>query len=79
MEKIREFKAAIMLKFGSQVAAARELGIRENRLSYIVQGHVYPTETELKTLRTALGRSCVSRLFAKGTGQASEDPARAAS
>ncbi len=50
-------KSALVERFGSQVEAAREMEIRENRLSYIVRGHTEPSEREREALEEALGRA----------------------
>lgn len=50
-------KAELIKRFGSQVVAAKAMGIRENRLSYIVRGHVQPSEAERKVLERALGKT----------------------
>lgn len=52
-------KQAIANKFGSQVVAANQMGIRESRLSYIICGHAQPSKTEIETLINALGRDVV--------------------
>jgi DNA-binding transcriptional regulator YdaS (Cro superfamily) len=51
-----ELKFALMRTFGSQVVAARRLGIPESRLSYLVRGHRPPSPTEKAKLEQALGR-----------------------
>ncbi len=56
-------KSALVERFGSQVEAAREMEIRENRLSYIVRGHTEPSEREREALEEALGRAMVRRLL----------------
>jgi transcriptional regulator with XRE-family HTH domain len=58
-----DLKIAIASKFGRQVEAARQLGIRESRLSYIVHGHVEPSPSECEALAKALGREFIGRLF----------------
>ena len=57
-------RAAIVEKFGTQIEAANLLGIREARLSYILRGHVLPSEPERKVLEDNLGRELVRRLYA---------------
>ena len=37
-------KAELIKQFGSQVEAAKALGILENRLSYIIRCHLQPSE-----------------------------------
>ncbi len=56
-----DLKAQLIKQFGSQVEAAKTTGIRENRLSYIVRGHVRPSERE--ALERALGKARVRRLL----------------
>ena len=60
-------KAELMRRFGSQVEAARQMGIRENRLSYIVRGHTEPSERERKALEDSLGKALVRRLLGGAT------------
>ena len=55
MEVNNDLKAEIIRRFGSQVVGADEMGIRENRLSYIIRGHAVPTEYEREALESALG------------------------
>jgi len=45
------------------VVGANEMGIRENRLSYIVRGHTVPSNQEREALAAALGRATVRRLL----------------
>ncbi|MBI3001863.1 MAG: helix-turn-helix transcriptional regulator [Deltaproteobacteria bacterium] len=54
-------KSALVERFGSKVEAAKAIGIRENRLSYIVRGHVHPSERERKALEGALGKGLARR------------------
>ncbi len=56
-------KAELVRRFGTQVEAAKAMGIRENRLSYIVRGHIKPSEREHKALAEALGKAHVRRLL----------------
>jgi hypothetical protein len=58
-----DLKVAIIQKFGSQVHAARALGIRESRLSYLVRGHVQPSRVERELLENCFGSALVDRLF----------------
>ena len=51
----RELKAAIVLRYGTQTEAAKELGVRENRLSRIIQGHDKPSTDEQRILSERLG------------------------
>ena len=63
MEVNNDLKAEIIRRFGSQVVGANEMGIRENRLSYIVRGHTVPSNQEREALAAALGRATVRRLL----------------
>jgi len=56
-------KTVLVEKFGSQISAATQIGIPENRLSYIVRGHVQPSDRERKALERALGPARVKRLL----------------
>ncbi len=56
-------RTTIVERFGSQVEAARAMGIRQSRLSYIVRGHAKPTERERVALELALGKKKVRRLL----------------
>lgn len=58
-----DLKCALIKRFGSQIAAARELGIRESKLSYIIRGHAEPSERERKAFEGALGRSMARRVL----------------
>lgn len=51
----RELRAKIVLKFGSQSDAAREMGLSEPRLSRIINGRVEPKIEELAAFRDKLG------------------------
>ncbi len=50
-----DLRVGIIRKYGTQVVAAKELKIREAKLSYLVRGHVEPNAHEREILRTALG------------------------
>jgi len=56
-------KTVLVEKFGSQVSAANQIGIAENRLSYLVRGHIQPSDREWKALERALGLAAVKRLL----------------
>ena len=56
-------KSVLVQRFGSQVEAAIRMGIRENRLSYLVRGHIQPSDRERKALERALGPSKVKKLL----------------
>ena len=55
-----ELKIALIRRFGSQIRAAKPLGIDESKLSRIVQGHREPTPEERERLRRELGVDCFS-------------------
>ncbi len=59
----RDLRSALVKRFGKQVQAAREMGIRENRLSYIVRGRTEPSAREREALEGALGRATVWKLL----------------
>lgn len=48
-------RGAIVTKFGSQCAAAKELGIHERRLSRLLNGHDQPREEEINIMKQKLG------------------------
>ena len=58
-----KLKRALIERFGSQINAARELGLRESQRSYIVRGHTEPTEKDLRALEHALGSNVVAKSF----------------
>jgi hypothetical protein len=58
-----KFKAEIIRRFGSQVEAANNLGIREAKLSYIIRGHALPNDRERMTLERVFGRRGIRRLL----------------
>jgi len=60
-----DLKGALVERFGSQVEAAMAIGIRENRLSYIIRGHIQPSKMERKALERAMGKARARRLLAK--------------
>ena len=66
-----ELKSALVKRFGTQVEAARQLKIRESRLSYIIRGHAEPTELEQKTMEDVLGLDVFRRAIKtrKGGGK----------
>lgn len=53
----------LIKRFGTQVNAAKELEIRESRLSYIVNGHIAPSDKERKALDRVLGPAVVRKLL----------------
>lgn len=63
MEVNIDLKCALIRRYGSQVVAAQELGIRESKLSYIVRRHAEPSEQERQALENALGKKVVQGLF----------------
>ena len=56
-------KSVLVQRFGSQVEAALQMGVRESRLSYIVRGHTVPTTRERAALELTLGPAEVKRLL----------------
>ena len=59
-------KGELIRRYGSQINASRALGIRENKLSYIVQGHSEPSDREREALEEALGRGFVKKTLRDG-------------
>ena len=51
-----ELKVALIKRFGSQINAAKPLGIDEPTLSRIVRGHRDPTPEQRKRFKKMLGR-----------------------
>lgn len=58
-----KLKLELIKRFGTQIVAARQLGIRESKLSYIVRGHAEPSEKERQALERALGPNLTKRLL----------------
>jgi DNA-binding transcriptional regulator YdaS (Cro superfamily) len=56
-----ELKIELIRRFGSQIVAARHLGIGESRLSHIVRGHAEPSVKEREALERALGPSVAKK------------------
>ena len=65
MVSLSTLKAELIKRFGTQVEAAKQMGIRENRLSYLVRGHVEPSEKERQALVKALGQKLAKKLLPK--------------
>ena len=51
----RKLKAAAVLEFGSQVEAARAMGLSEPRFSRLINGRVAPKPEEAAIIRAKLG------------------------
>ena len=58
-----ELKGALVTQFGSQIAAAKALGLSEWRLSRIVQGWDQPRGDEIERLAGALGVKKLSKIL----------------
>ena len=58
-----KLKGALVTQFGSQIAAAKALGLSEWRLSRIVQGWDTPRADEIERLSGALGDKRVKKLL----------------
>jgi hypothetical protein len=56
-------RGELIKQFGHQWRAANELGVRESRLSRILNGHVKPSETERSQLKTVLGADLADKFF----------------
>ena len=64
----RNFRVAIVEVFGTQIRASRKLKIRESRLSYLINGHVDPSEKEVEIIEAAFGRKRLCRIFPSRAG-----------
>jgi hypothetical protein len=53
----QKVRSAIVLRFGTQCAAAKELGINERRLSRLLNGHDQIRPEEAQTFEEKLGVS----------------------
>ena len=51
----RKLKAAIVLEYGSQVEAARSLGLTESRLSRLINGRIEPRSEDARLIHEKLG------------------------
>lgn len=58
-----QLKAELIRRFGSQIEAARILGIREATLSKIVRGYLEPSDRNRKALERGLGQTLVRKLL----------------
>jgi len=56
-------KALLVEQFGSQISAANQIGIAQNRMSYIIRGHIQPSDRERRALERALGLTVVKKLL----------------
>jgi hypothetical protein len=50
-----DLKVELIRRFGTQVVAAKQLKIREAKLSYLLHGHAEPNQREREALKKALG------------------------
>jgi len=64
-----ELKAELIRRFGSQIEAALQMGIREDRLSYIVRGHVEPSKRERTALERGLGQATLCKLLGENAAK----------
>ena len=58
-----KLKVALIRHFGSQVRAAKALGVSESRLSRLVQGWAEPKKAEVETFKRVLGKRSAAKLF----------------
>jgi len=58
-----ELKGELVKRYGTQVEAAKQLNIAENRLSRIVRGYAKPSERERTALIQALGASLADQVL----------------
>ncbi len=59
----QKLKDALIEKFGTQIDAATQLGIRESRISYLVNRHVVPTARERRALEQVFGPAKLNKLL----------------
>jgi ribosome-binding protein aMBF1 (putative translation factor) len=65
-----ELKIELIRRFGSQIAAAKKLGIRGSKLSHIVRGHEDPSEKEREVLERTFGPRLTNKLLKRSTAPA---------
>ena len=58
-----EVRGELIKKFGHQWRAAKELGLRDSRLSEILNGRVKPSEKERSQFKTVLGADLAAKFF----------------
>jgi ribosome-binding protein aMBF1 (putative translation factor) len=58
-----ELKIELIRRFGSQIVAARQLGIGESKLSHIVRGHAEPSEKEREALERVFGPNLTRKVL----------------
>ena len=69
-------KIGIIQTYGSQVIAARALGIGETRLSRIVRGHVEPRQVEREKLISVFGVNALRRSHGRRFDEAADELAK---
>ena len=57
-----ELRMELLRRYGSQLAAAKSMGIHENRMSHFVNGHSIPNAKEWQKLEAALGEERAHQL-----------------
>ena len=62
MKKL-EIAGEVMKRDGSAIRFCNRVKMRPSRFSYIINGHVQPTDAELRILRRELGDDVVERAF----------------
>lgn len=56
-----KLKLLLIEAFGSQIEAAKQIGIHESKLSRIIRGYAVPTHQEITALERNLGRVAVRK------------------
>ena len=56
-------KAELVKRYGSQVKAAKALGLSESRLSYLVQGHIEPSSVMRSKFESTFGPVITRKLL----------------
>jgi hypothetical protein len=58
-----ELKAELVKRYGSQVKAAKALGLSESRLSYLVQGHIEASSVMRSKFESTFGPGIARKLL----------------
>lgn len=56
-------KEAVLDRFRTQMRAAASMGVRAQRLSYLIHRHISPSRRDIEALEKALGKKRVKELL----------------
>jgi hypothetical protein len=73
---LKKLRVRIVQRYDTQIAAARELGFNEARLSKIIHGHIDPTPAERVKLVAAFGAAALKATPVRAARPATESEAR---